>query len=109
MYLKNLTDLPLIHLMNENYTTAMQMLPVTATFASGIGPTKELIRQKPFMDLAKQLGLQVHPYTLQDDMLVYTNNPIDEAKYYLDHGVNGIFSDFTELPLSVFKEYAAKK
>ena len=64
MHFSNITDLPLIYLMNENYTTAMTMLPQIATYVHGIGPTQSLIFKPNFMTLAHSLDLQVHPYTL---------------------------------------------
>lgn len=43
MHMSKITDLPLIYLMNEDYATAMKMLPYISTFVHGIGPTQSLI------------------------------------------------------------------
>ena len=56
-YLSKITDLPLIYLIGEDFTTAMQMLPELATYSHGIGPTQELIFEPGFMALAKDLEL----------------------------------------------------
>ena len=61
-----------------------------------------------FMEYAHSLDLQIHPYTLQDDMLKYTDNPIDEALVFLKAGVDGLFCDFTENALVTFEDYAGK-
>ena len=41
-------------------------------------------------------------------MLKYTDNPIDEALVFLNAGIDGLFSYFTETALVTFDDYAKK-
>ena len=49
--------------------------------------------------------MAVHPYTLQDDMLVWTSQPLDEHILYIDHGIDGIFTEFPHVTKSAFLKF----
>jgi len=76
-----------------------------ATYAAGVGPNYQYLfnykneswdtkAESLFIQEAHSLGLGVHPYTMQDDMLKFMSNPIDEHILYLNKGVDGIFTEF---------------
>ena len=48
-------------------------------------------------------GLAVHPYTLQDDHVVYTANGTNETEMFVNKGVDGIFTEFVSATYTVFK------
>jgi len=48
----------------------------------------------PFIKQMHDLELAVHPYTLQDDKLVYRTTAYDEAQLYVDKGIDGIFCEY---------------
>jgi glycerophosphoryl diester phosphodiesterase len=50
------------------------------------------------------LKLEIHPWYVRDDILDHTNNPIEENIFYFNMGVNGIFTEFPHLTLTVFNE-----
>ena len=47
-----------------------------------------------FWDNSQQLKLQVHPWTLQDDKLMYTKDTVEEYHKFFEVGVQGIFVEF---------------
>ena len=62
--------------------------------------------ESKFIEEAHKLGLAVHPYTLKDDMLQWSNSPINEHLIYLSKKVDGIFTEFphaTKNTYSYFK------
>ncbi|WP_409303374.1 glycerophosphodiester phosphodiesterase [Peribacillus sp. SCS-155] len=71
-----------------------------ASYAMGIGSNYQikdtLILNKQFIDKAREHGLLVHPYTV--------NNEAD-MKLLLDYGVTGMFSDYAGLLYQVYKDY----
>lgn len=103
-----LTDLPIIRLMKEwDGDQAASLLEEIATYAHGIGPRQDLWGSKKFRDEAKRLKLQVHPWTLKDDTLRWTDNPISELNWFIKTGADGIFIEFPHLT-SVVLDYQAK-
>jgi hypothetical protein len=63
--------------------------------AHGVGPksdwlfkydneTWNLTAPSKFIEEAHRLGLAVHPYSLQDDMLRWSTNPLDEHQIYIN-------------------------
>jgi hypothetical protein len=62
--------------------------------AHGVGPksdwlfkyqneTWNLTSPSKFIDECHSLGLAVHPYSMQDDMLKWTKTPLDELELYI--------------------------
>ena len=111
--LKPKTDHPLIMLVfptqdgSPNVSLSVP-LDVAAEFADGVGPYKELLRDpetgapSDFVARAHALGLKVHPWTFRDDQVGEGFETIDaEMTFYLDQGIDGLFSDFTDTAVSV--------
>ena len=48
----------------------------------------------PFITQMHELELAVHPWTLQDDILVYRSSAYDEAQLYVDKGIDGVFCEY---------------
>lgn len=48
----------------------------------------------------------MHPYTLKDDFLMFTDNPISEHQVYLNKQVDGIFSEFPHMTHVVFSKFS---
>lgn len=55
------------------------------------------------MQLSKYLELDVHPWYVRDDFLEFTSSPQDENLLYFHAGVNGIFTEFPHMTVSVFE------
>jgi len=111
-----LSDLPLVYLMFYDNPNLTYNLTEISTFAHGVGPkiywlfnydgeTLNLDKPSKFIEEAHSLGLGVHPYILQDDTLVYTKNPIEETKMYMNKMVDGIFTEFPHMTYSVYTEF----
>ena len=74
-----------------------------ATFADAIGPYKNILVQSEagansgLINQAHALGLEVHPWTFRNDALP-ENFPTPEAEiaFFIDLGIDGIFSDFPD-------------
>jgi glycerophosphoryl diester phosphodiesterase len=121
-YLRTLTDLPLIQLMDvegrpwDDPTSYADLatpkgLAEIARYADGIGPNKRMIvpagpdgRLLPATSLvedAHRAGLLVHPWTMRSDgpFLApdYGGDPEREYDQLLGLGVDGLFSDFPDL------------
>jgi glycerophosphoryl diester phosphodiesterase len=70
--------------MNEvDAKEAAKLLPDISLFAHGIGPRESLIFDADFFSLAKKLNLKVHPWTMMDDRLQHTGDPISENLLYM--------------------------
>ena len=108
VYFKSKTDLPTIQLVlpSINYD-----FDYVATFADGVGPHHSMMfnytgedfnldKPSKFIEFCHSKNLQVHPWVLQDDILSYSSNPIDEAKIWAIKGVDGYFTEFPESTLS---------
>ena len=50
-----------------------------------------------FIEEAHANGLAVHPYTMKDDMLQWTDNAINEHLLYMHKQVDGMFTEFPHL------------
>lgn len=104
---------------NPVVTNQMYDLKEISTFAHGVGPrydwifhykneTFNLDKPSAFVEDAHKHGLAVHPYTLQDDMLIFTGNPIEETMIYLNKQVDGIFTEFPHMTYSVYTQFKGK-
>lgn len=62
---------------------------------------KSVVSNDPsdFVTLMHSLELAVHPFTLQDDILIYRESAFEETKLYVEKGIDGIFCEF---PLSTY-------
>lgn len=121
-YLKTLTDLPLVQLMDvdgrpwddarsyDELATPAGLAGI-ATYAQGIGPNKRrivpvgpdlrLLSPTSLIEDAHRAGLVVHPWTLRSDAHFlapdYEGDPERECGQLLSLGVDGLFSDFPDL------------
>ncbi|WP_236641955.1 glycerophosphodiester phosphodiesterase [Dokdonia sinensis] len=94
------------------YTTEEGM-KFTATYADGLGPWKpfiishktnnegkmELLPPSDFVYLAHKYNLKVHPYTFrnEDDKWRTDERPESEYELFFQAGVDGVFSDYTDI------------
>ncbi len=91
------TDLPLIMLLEKADGADMQDI---AAYADGIGPFKGLLVNKDgtssgMVEAAHGAGLAVHPWTFRSDMLPEQfANAQAEFDFFLDLGIDGLFTDF---------------
>ena len=129
--LKELTDLPLIQLLDDKRMqpydfvgksdctygdlTAPKELAIIAEYAKGIGSYKRLIvpmgehkKLKSATSLiqdAQAVGLKVHAWTFrnEDQYLAadYKTNPKAEYEQFFELGLDGVFSDFPDLAVNV--------
>lgn len=89
-------------------------LDYIATYADGIGPSTSQIESSngaPINDyslvrLAHEWGLVVHPYTFRKDAMpaVFTSFEEMLRHFFFDIGVDGVFTDFTDIAVNVLKE-----
>ena len=116
LILFNFTDLPKIHLLSPDYEYDLKRI---STFAHGVGPKiaylfnykdENFNLDKPslFIQECHNLSLLVHPWTLQDDALQYSDNSIEEVKILLHKGIDGIFSEYPSSTLQAM-EYILEK
>lgn len=114
-YFKNVTDLPRIQLMFNGYPYNLTYI---AEYAHGVGPnyaymfnykneTFNLDKPSLFIEECHALGLKVHPWILQDDILHYSKNAVDEAKIWFDKGVDGYFTEFPWSTLSALEYFTS--
>jgi glycerophosphoryl diester phosphodiesterase len=89
-----LSDLPLVYLMFYNNPMVSYNMTNATLIAHGVGPksdwlfkyqneTWNLTSPSKFIDECHSLGLAVHPYSMQDDMLKWTKTPLDELELYI--------------------------
>ncbi len=115
---ENLTGLPLIQLIgeeNEEWDAILngeldvvQWLDSIAEYADGISPTMELLydvtkqlerpAKSSLVERAHELGLLVHPYNVQEEVLPKFSFPMEELLEILidDLNVDGVFTDFPD-------------
>jgi len=89
-------DLPLIQLIGGDTRLSPETLREIRTFASGIGPAKNLLLQNPAVIIwAHGLGLSVIPYTFRASALPPGFDTVrEEMSYFLyTLGVDGLFTD----------------
>src|SRR5690606_10569223 len=122
------TDLPLVQLLGAGgrpYDFVLAGDPRTyadlatpeglaeiATYASGIGPEKEMVVARGDPELAivgpsalltdaHAAGLLVHPYTFRAEsifhFLDFPDDPVAEISVYLGLGIDGFFTDHPDL------------
>lgn len=111
-----ITDLPLVYLMFFNNPLVSYNLTDIGKWAHGVGPLSDWLmgdgradnETSKFCDEAHENMLAVHPYSLQDDFLKYTKDPIDENILYVNKGVDGVFTEFPHLTKAVFSKYGSK-
>ena len=48
------------------------------------------------------MELAVHPWTFQDDNLKFNSTVYDEAKLYVDSGIDGMFTEFPHSTYALF-------
>jgi glycerophosphoryl diester phosphodiesterase len=119
--LRRLADLgaraPLVQLVSATAAGAVMVsaagLDEIATYAHGIGPSKRLIEDaagRPVRgaSLAREAharGLVVHPYTfrLEDHRGNRAAFAAELRRFFDDYGVDGVFTDFTDLALEVLE------
>ena len=105
---RNWTDLPTIQLLSPIKTYDLDWI---TQYANGVGPEhkkmfeykdEEFNLDKPskFIEECHEKDMLVHPWIFQDDILVYSKNPIEEAKIWKTKGVDGYFTEFPESTLS---------
>ena len=93
------TNVKLIMILDEGSSFDLGEL---SKFAFGIGPNKKLLftevgRDSGFVKMAHSFGLQVYPWTFRNDQLEkWFTSPEGEYKAFLELGINGLFSDFTD-------------
>jgi glycerophosphoryl diester phosphodiesterase len=58
-----------------------------------------------FIEECHKLGLAVHPYSLQDDMLKWTKGVLDEHILFINKGVDGIFTEFPHTTRAAFDRF----
>ena len=103
-----------------NYLCTGVGLNDIAQVADGIGPPLSRIATwsqagqrvvSNLVQLAHATNLVVHPYTIRVDELPMNCPSVDElhAALFRDAGIDGVFSDFTDVTLGWLKEDAGKK
>lgn len=51
--------------------------------------------KRPLTEIAHEYGLLVHPFAAKDDFLKFhEESAISEYEYYINQGVDGIFTEF---------------
>ena len=98
--LSKMTKLPLILLLKENFKGKF-LLSVIARYATGIGPYKGLLVKNGvssgLLEKAHRKGLLVHPYTFRNDAVGQGFRDGEaELEFFMNLGVDGIFTDFTD-------------
>lgn len=89
-------------------------LDYIATYADGIGPSTTQIESSKgdpvdnysLVRLAHERGLVVHPYTFRRDSMPAVFSSFEEMllHFFFDIGVDGVFTDFTDIAVNVLKE-----
>ena len=113
-----LSDLPLVYLLfwNNAYMSTPYNITEISTYAHGVGPRMDFLfdyknethnntAPSLFIEECHSAGLAVHPYTMQDDMLRWTDNPIDEHVLYMNKQVDGIFTEFPHMTRAAFIKF----
>ena len=62
----------------------------------------------PFISSMHEMELAVHPYTLQDDKLVYRSSAFEETQLYVDKGIDGMFTEFPHATDDLFNHMGNK-
>ena len=118
-----LSDLPLVQLAWWGHTGVVYDWEDISTWAHGVGPDSKYVMFWPdtntstqvddspsaFINYMHSLDLQVHPWTLRDDELLYRDNSAAENALYFNKGVDGIFTEFVSTTWNVFETLANQK
>jgi len=89
-----------------------QLLMELGGAVHGIGPHEKWIvdwmdeeygEKSIFVQLCEVAHLETHPWTMRDDDLQYTDNPIKENLLLFGKGVTGLFTEFPHLTKEVFE------
>lgn len=113
-----LSDLPLVYLMHYSATQVWDFEAISAV-AHGLGPNSDYLfkwtppadfvstdpNMSPFIQIAHAHDLAVHPYTFQDDNLIYTSTPVDEVHLYINAGIDGLFNEFPHSTYNLFDAF----
>jgi glycerophosphoryl diester phosphodiesterase len=119
LFFRNKTNLPLIQLMFYSSQIKYDLQWITQ-YANGVGPNYQYLfyyKDEPFslnqpskfIQECHSLDLKVHPYVLQDDLLIFTSSSISESEVYYLKGVDGMFTEFPENTLQAMKYFIQKK
>lgn len=87
-----------------------------AQYAHGVGPKTDWLfkyENEPvnnsapskFIEECHSLGMAVHPYSMQDDMLRWTSSPLAEHQLYVNKQIDGIFTEFPHLSKAAFTAF----
>jgi glycerophosphoryl diester phosphodiesterase len=91
-------------------------LKLLGEWVHGVGPDSKYVmsdafnskKRSEFVDEAHTNYLAVHPYTLRDDKLLYTNSTVAETKLYIDKGCDGVFTEFPHGTYNLFLAFGTK-
>ncbi len=94
------TDLPLVLNLEDDFRMAF-LLKVIARYVQGIGPDKSLLvrggKSTGLLEKAHSAGLAVFPWTFRNDQVGKGFESIEaEMKFFMDLGVDAVFTDFTD-------------
>ncbi|MCC5785685.1 MAG: hypothetical protein JJU33_03170 [Phycisphaerales bacterium] len=93
------SELPMVWLLSRH--PEPERLRDTAAYLAGIGPSRKLIENdsesptaegEALLELARELGLAVYPYTFCDDQAA-------TARFFHRYKVDGVFTDFPDVAL----------
>lgn len=95
-----------------------QSLADVAKYAHAIGPWKRQILRDvgqakllttTVIEQAHQAGLRVHTYTFRSEPATlapeYNNDPLNEYRRYFELGIDGVFSDFSDVALRARQDF----
>lgn len=109
---KKIMDFPRVNLVGYHNDTAD--LAYLTTFSNAVGPSqihlmvdKKVVFPSPFVEEAKKLGMDVHPYIVQDDHLRLQDNVIDEYRTYQEWGVDYLFTEFPHSGITIFEYFSS--
>ena len=104
-----LSDLPLIYLFHDTDSPDWDQV---SQHVHGVGPPSSMVinpdsltgetTYSTFIEQMHGLDLGVHPWTFQDDNLQYKSTAYEEAKLYVDSGIDGIFTEFPHSTFALF-------
>jgi glycerophosphoryl diester phosphodiesterase len=85
--------IPLIQLLSYDKRAVLtdEEIPLVKEYAVGIGPNHESI-DKEYVQKAREAGLEVHPYTINDEKLL---------RKYLGWGITGAFTNYPDVAYEV--------
>lgn len=109
------SELPLVLLVSNHEAQAdmrtEEGLQAVAAYANGVGPNKGIIEKNPaFVAWAHAAGLVVHPYTIRDDDVPgqYESVAAELRQFFVQYGVDGVFTDFPDTARAAANEMGAE-